>query len=551
MRTMATPKGILTTVVALCIAIVAYSQVGTQKRFDLLLQDADIESATQMLAAQSGLDLQFVFMPSEKPYALIRLSLTGVTVDEAIRYICEAAGAGYEKDASGVYIIGPKEAFKAKAGGATAPSLPIKEPKFVRKIMLTNQHPRHVLQRLLSQEVDELDDWRRLEQMRNNFFPSYFRQGNNGPLVANHPGFSSANRIAEIAQPMGNSSSDGGGIDIPGGSNQGGLRGGGAGGLGGGGLGQGGLGGGGLGGGFGGGGFGQGGGGFGGGQIDLQGGSGLVPDGIDEITYDPTDNSLIVRGTDAAIQELENIIRRLDVAPRQVLIKVEYITTSNSLSRSFGIDWLFQRGQVLIGNTPGTQARAGDPFFVNYATGNVTSRLRMLLLEGYGQVVNAPFVRTMNNQPAFIIQQIQTFIILTQVIAVGNGQVITAPQLVPITVQTGLSVQPRINADDTITMTISPQVAEFGEIRRAPDGTEIPDVLTQAIFVTARVKNGETILLGGLNRKRESFSTQRYPILSDLPLIGNLFRSSNKTAENQELLVFITPTIVEEDSSGG
>ncbi|RMG25331.1 MAG: hypothetical protein D6724_04340 [Armatimonadetes bacterium] len=234
-----------------------------------------------------------------------------------------------------------------------------------------------------------------------------------------------------------------------------------------------------------------------------------------------------------------------------MLVKVEYITTSNSLSRSFGIDWLFQRGQVLIGNTPGTQARAGDPFFVNYATGNVTTRLRMLLLEGYGQVVNAPFVRTLNNQPAFIIQQIQTFIILTQVIAVGNGQVITAPQLVPITVQTGLSVQPRINADGTITMTISPQVAEFGEIRRAPDGTEIPDVLTQAIFVTARVKNGETILLGGLNRKRESFSTQRYPILSDLPLIGNLFRSSNKTMENQELLVFITPTIVEEDSSGG
>lgn len=535
---------------ALSVAVGGFAQ--EPKRFDLLLEDADIESATRLLAIQSGLDLQFVFKPTDKPYARVRLSLTGVTVDEAMRYICEAAGAGWQQDASGVYIIGPKDSFAPKSTDA-AP-IPVKEPRVVRKIMLTHAHPRHVLQRLLTQEADELDDWHRLEQIRNNFFPSYFRQGNSGPLVANHPGFTSANRIAETADPMSGGSSAGGGIDIPGGSSQGGYRGGGAGGLGqgGGGLGQGGLGGGGFGGGgFGGGGFGQGGGGFGGGQVNLQGGQGLVPDGIDQVTYDPTDNSLVVSGTDAAIQELENIIRRLDIAPRQVLIKVEYITTSNSLSRSFGIDWLFQRGQVLIGNTPGTQARAGDPFFVNYATGNVTSRLRMLLLEGYGQVVNAPFVRTMNNQPAFIIQQIQTFIILTQVIAVGNGQVITAPQLVPITVQTGLSVQPRINADDTITMTISPQVAEFGEIRRAPDGTEIPDVLTQAIFVTARVKNGETILLGGLNRKRESFSTQRYPILSDLPLIGNLFRSSNKTAENQELLVFITPTIVEEDASGG
>ncbi|MEW5884315.1 MAG: hypothetical protein AB1725_08865, partial [Armatimonadota bacterium] len=531
---------IIALLAALIVVVGGFAQ--EQKRFDLLLEDADIESATRLLAIQSGLDLQFVFKPTDRPYNRIRLSLTGVTVDEAMRYICEAAGAGWEKDASGVYIIGPKDSFQPKT--ADAPPLPVKEPKLVRKIMLMHAHPRHVLQRLRNQDADELDDWHRLEQIRNNFFPSYFRQGNSGPIVANHPGFTSASRIADMATGSGGASGSGSGIDIPGGSNQGGLGGGGGiGGGGGGGQG-----------GFGGGGFGgQGGGGFGGqgGNIDLEGGTGFVPEGIDEITFDPTDNSLIVRGTDAAIQELENIIRRLDIAPRQVMIKVEYITTSNSLSRSFGIDWLFQRGQVLIGNTPGTQARAGDPFFVNYATGNVTSRLRMLLLEGYGQVVNAPFVRTLNNQPAFIIQQIQTFIILTQVIAVGNGQVITAPQLVPITVQTGLSVQPRINADDTITMTISPQVAEFGEIRRAPDGTEIPDVLTQAIFVTARVKNGETILLGGLNRKRESFSTQRYPILSDLPLIGNLFRSSNKTAENQELLVFITPTIVEDDASGG
>jgi general secretion pathway protein D len=541
-------KWLMVLIASLVVAAVGSAQ--TVKRFDLVLEDADIESATRMLATQSGLDLQFVFMPSDKPYARIRLSLTGVTVDEAIRYICEAAGAGYKRDAAGVYIIGPKEAFKEETTKTEAP-VTIKEPKVVRKILLTHSHPRHMLQLLRNQDVDQLDDWHRLEQLRNNFFPSYFKQGNNGPIVANHPGFSSAARIAEMAtgEPSGGASSSGDGVNIPGGSNQGGIAGGG--GRGGG---FGGQGGGFGGGGFGGGGFGGQGGGFGfgqGGNINLQGGQGFIPDGIDEITYDPTDNSLIVRGTDSAIQELENIIRRLDVAPKQVLIKVEYITTSNSVSRSFGIDWLFQRGQVLIGNTPGTQARAGDPFFVNYATGNVTTRLRMLLLEGYGQVVNAPFVRTLNNQPAFIIQQIQTFVILTQVIAVGNGQVINAPQLVPITVQTGLSVQPRINADGTITMTISPQVAEFGEIRRAPDGTEIPDVLTQAIFVTARVKNGETILLGGLNRKRESFSTQRYPILSDLPLIGNLFRSSNKTMENQELLVFITPTIVEEDTSGG
>ena len=279
-------------------------------------------------------------------------------------------------------------------------------------------------------------------------------------------------------------------------------------------------------------------------------GEGFVPEGIDEIIYDPTDNSLIVKGTDSAVQELEMIVRRFDVAPQQVLIKVEFITTSNSMSRNFGIDWLFQRGSVFIGNTPGTMARAGDPFFVNWASGNLTSRLRTLLLEGYGTVVNAPFIRTLNNQPAFIFQTIITSIILNTVVAAGNGVVISAPQLVPITIQSGLSVQPRINRDGTITMTISPVISEFGEIRRAPDGTEIPDILTQLIFVTARVKNGETIVLGGLTRKQETFTVQRYPLLSELPFIGNLFRSTSRNRNNQELLVFITPTIVEQEDGG-
>ncbi|MCH8275533.1 MAG: hypothetical protein IH851_12165, partial [Armatimonadetes bacterium] len=300
----------------------------------------------------------------------------------------------------------------------------------------------------------------------------------------------------------------------------------------------------------GGGGFGGGGGQFGGGFGQLQGGVGFVPEDITQIVYDPTDNSFVVQGTDAAVQELEDLIRMFDVAPKQVFIKVEYITTSSSLVQNFGIDWLFQRGAMFIGNTPGTQARAGDPFFVNWSSGNVTTRLRTLLLEGWGTVVNAPFARTLNNQPVVFFTNIQTFILLNQIVAVGQGQVISAPQLFPINVASGLSVQPRINGDGTITMTMSPQISEFGEIRRFPDGTEIPDVLSQFAFVTVRVRDGETIVIGGMNRKQERFTVQRFPILSDLPLIGNLFRSTARDDISTELLVFVTAKIVDEGESG-
>lgn len=528
------------------------------KRFDVALADADLHYATQTLATVSGLNLQFVFAPTDKEYKRITLSLTGVTVDDAMKYICEAAGAEFRKDPGGVYVIMPKGANPVEPAKSAGAVVVPEAPKVVQKIVLTHYHPREMLQLLFAQEVDRLGEWKALLRFRQMHAATYIGKDAGNPVVIADSPASYQNLTNPGANPNVNpaptaTGSNNNGITIPGGSDQGGLVGGGGGGQ---------LGGGGQfggGGGFGGGGFGGGGqfgggGGFGfgqGGQVNLQGGQGFVPQGIERVTFDPTDNSLIVQGTDDAIQQLERLIRQLDVAPQQVIIKVEFITTSQSQERNFGIDWLFQRGQVFLGNTPGTQARAGDPFFVNWATGNLTTRLRTLLLEGNGTVVNAPFVRTLNNQPAFILQQISTFIILNQVIAVGNGQVISAPTLQNITVQSGLSVQPRINRDGTIVMTISPQVAEFGEIRRAPDGTEVPDVLSQTIFVTARVKNGETIVLGGLTRRQETFTVQRYPILSDLPLIGGLFRSTSKKLNNQELLVFITPTIVEDESTGG
>jgi type II secretory pathway component HofQ len=498
------------------------------KRFDLQLADADLTAATQMLALRSGLDLQFVFKPSDKPYGRITLNLTGVSVDEAMAFIAEAAGAKAKKNDGGVWVIGHPEDFPVEP--VAAPPLVVErpEPKITTKIKLKNYDPKQMIDLLFGYEIDTAGEWKALERFKQLAVPT---SGFSVPMTPN----------MVSASPQG--ISGGNDIQIPGGADQrrGGLGGGGgAGQLGGGGQG-----------GFGQGGAGQGGqGGQGGGQgnIDLQGGEGFVPDGIEQISYDPTDNSIIVRGTDSAIQELERLIARFDVRPRQVEIKVEFVTTSNSLENSFGIDWLFQRGAVLIGNTPGTQARAGDPFFVNFATGGLTTRLRALLLEGYGTVVNAPFVRTPNNQPATIFQSIQTVIFLSQT-TVTNVGVIQTVQPFPITAQSVLQVKPRINADDTITISIAPTLAEFGQVRRGPDGSEIPDLLQQGIQVTTIVENGETVVLGGLNRKQETNTFQRFPILSEIPIIGNLFRSTARRLNNQELLIFITPRIVEPDGS--
>ena len=97
--------------------------------------------------------------------------------------------------------------------------------------------------------------------------------------------------------------------------------------------------------------------------------------------------------TFAWLRPLSGLIARFDVQPRQVEIKVEFVTTSNSLDQSFGIDWLFQRGAVLIGSAPGSQARSTDPFFVNFATGGLTTRLRALLRSGAWRPLTDPNTR--------------------------------------------------------------------------------------------------------------------------------------------------------------
>jgi general secretion pathway protein D len=303
---------------------------------------------------------------------------------------------------------------------------------------------------------------------------------------------------------------------------------------------------------------GPGGGGLGGGQAGGQGGvgstqnlpgSGIMPPGITRVMYDPTDNSLIVQGDDAAIRELELLIAQFDVAPKQVIIKVEFITTSTSLDRALGIDWFYQRGSVFAGVRPGTFARAADPIFLNYATGNISTRLRTLLTEGWGRTVTSPLVRTLNNQTASIANSAQTTIFINTVTS-GPGGIVITPNPVTITATTFLTVTPRINGDQTITVFLNPSLQGFGQLKRGPDGQEIPDILIQQIQVVARVRSGETIALGGLTNKVDNYSESRIPILSDLPIIGQLFRGRNTNTSSSELIIFVTPTIVDDENFG-
>lgn len=520
---------------------IAWAQVsGLAKRVDIFLKDADLLQATQMLTRQTG--LQFVIAPSQTPYEKVNLSLSGVTAEEAIKYICEAAGCWAERDENGVFVIraGQRPARLANNPSGSA----IKRPMKIERIKIMNADVRHVYEAIFQgialdpdRGLKEVNTFQ-IDQRGTTQIPtSQVMIGAGGSAVMS-PGNALPVKGDKGTLPTdsGSFQNSGNDIQLPGETaNQ--VRGGGGGGNGGGGGGAG------LGGGGGGGNTGQGGG-------AIQAGTGFAPDGLQRVTYDPSDNSLIVQGDDEAIQQLRQLVAMFDTVPKQVIIKVEFITTSQSVARSLGMDWLYQRGAVNAGNRPGTFARVGDPIFINYATGNITTRLRTILSDGQGKVVNAPLIRTLNNQTAFVTQQNQTTIFLNQTInGAGGIQTNSVPQ--QITINTGLVVRPRINDDGYVTMYLNPTIADFGQLKRGPDGQEIPDILTQTIGVVARVKSGQTIALGGLTRKATTTSTSRFPILSDLPIIGQLFRSSNTQRSDSELLIFVTPIVVEDDQMGG
>ncbi len=517
---------------------IAMAQQASDVKVDLNLKDADMMSATQVLFERTG--IQFVVEPSSQPYKRVTLKLDSVTADEAVRYICQAAGAYFKRDENGVFII----SHDRPAPEQVLPSIPSKVPKIFRKMKVLKAGARDVYDAIVnsmpfdvSRGFNALDQFTRIgdrSELQRMYGPQF------DPKVI-QPTYTP---ITSSPVPTQLSNESGADVRLPGseGSNQ--LGGGGGGNLGGG------FGGGGAGGGLGGGQGNGGAGGAGGGGTQLRGGQGLVGDSIDFISFDPTDNSLVVRGNEDDINQLQTYINIFDVAPRQVEIKVEFITTTDSISRDFGTEFLYQRGTLFAGSTPGTFVNTSDPVFLNYATGNVTARLRTSLAEGSGKVVSAPIVRTLNNQPATISSQITTYVFLNTT-SVSNGTVLTTSNPFPIQAFTTLSVAPRINDDNTITVYLLPTITSQVGTSQGPNGQQLPNYATQSIRVVARVKNNETIVLGGLNNKNESESVNKVPILAELPIIGQFFRETSKTKANSELLIFVTPSIVDEETTAG
>ncbi|WP_395094672.1 hypothetical protein [Armatimonas sp.] len=507
----------------------------TNSTLDLDLRDAFLKDAILVLTQQSGLD-NVVIINGDRPdgFQKITLKLRDKSVDTVLRAIAIAAGASLE-ESDGIYYLRP---------GGTAPvvepkALPI--TKDVIKPVVVAARPKPLLVKIElkymppSDFVKHLDDPTYNYIVHNLILPDALKaqQGMGQPIAPSN--VTSLNPVPTESSAVGGASGAGqrGGGGFGGGGFGGGNQGGGGrpGGFGGGGNQGGGIGGGGIG---------------GGGQNQNPNQRSLRPLGIDNILASDADNTLIVQGDAQDIEELKALIRFLDVAPKQVEIRAEFVTVNMQDIESFGIQWQFSPANNLdISMAP--PSGSTPQLAVQYASGNAVANLRAAYVKQTNNVLQAPIISTSNNTPATVFISDVAFVNQSTVIQPQfGGPPIVANQLVPITAVNLFTVTPHINGDGTISMFLNPQLQS-----QTINSSGVPRQTTQGVSTFRRIKSGETMMLGGFITKQEDGGEVRVPLLGSLPIIGDLFRQKSRTVTGVETLIFVTPKIIEETNTGG
>lgn len=266
-----------------------------------------------------------------------------------------------------------------------------------------------------------------------------------------------------------------------------------------------------------------------------------LPEGVDRIVAIDPQNALLVFGTDEGVRELTETIAFLDKPLRQVEIEAQFVTVSTSDSRAFGIDFSTSQGNFNAngnGFAPSAPSNNGS-FQLGFVRGNFQATLSALLAQSRAKVITAPRVTAINNLTASLQSSTVTTVVLTSVSQNINGNLATQQTPVFISTNIGLTVTPTINNDDTITVLMQPELST-----QTPTSGLFPDINQQTLETIANVRDGDTIALGGLKAKTVTRSGDKVPVLSDIPILGSLFKSRRAIDQESDLIIFLTARII-------
>ena len=260
-------------------------------------------------------------------------------------------------------------------------------------------------------------------------------------------------------------------------------------------------------------------------------------------TYELKTNTLIITDTARKIQEVRELLARLDVPARQVMIEARVVVATDGWSRDLGARLSFAAanssgsrsvtggGQALPNVLPNLVMNLLDP-----ANGNLLNlELRALEADNKGKVISNPRVMTTNQKPAVILNG-------TQIPYITPGTANTPATVTFKDAFLCLLVDPQILNNDSVILTVEVQK----DAVRFISGISDPAIDTKRIKTQVRVNNGETLVLGGIFDGDENSTVSKVPLLGDIPGLGHLFKTTTKENSKTELIIFLTPRILDE-----
>jgi type IV pilus assembly protein PilQ len=280
------------------------------------------------------------------------------------------------------------------------------------------------------------------------------------------------------------------------------------------------------------------------------------------ITVDDRTNQLIVTDTASKVEHIRSIVQKLDRVTPQVVIEAKIVEASTDFARDLGVTWGAQWGiqnsdpTAGIGPQPGYDTLGGTHGFdtaVNFPTGltNVGSlgfnfmripgtpivinaQIQAMENNKKGKVISSPKIMTLDNKEALIEQGLEIGYLLP---ATGTSTVSTVQfkdaKLI-------LKVTPHITQDKRISMKIDIEKKDVaGYIQN------IPTLATKKAMTELLVDDGDTLVIGGITKSTEAADDSGVPLLSKIPVLGYLFGQTKEVSKQEELLIFMTPKIVQ------
>jgi type IV pilus secretin PilQ/predicted competence protein len=284
---------------------------------------------------------------------------------------------------------------------------------------------------------------------------------------------------------------------------------------------------------------------------------------VGNIQADRRSNQVIVRALPERLKEVEEIIKMLDKKTPQVLIETRIFKITLNPRFDMGINWekVFSksshewlRSLSIVGSfpisseisTPTTIGTVGKFTIGKVNEDEFTVELKALKQVSDVKILANPRILVTDNEDASI-HIGEKLAYVTTTTTTGQTTTTTAESVTFVDVGIQLKVTPTINPDGFVRMKIAPEISsKFGDYT-TPTGNKIPLINTTRAETVVMVKDGTTVIIGGLRKNEKSRNLKGIPLLMNLPLLGRLFRTESESMINAEIVIFLTPHIVSGD----